>query len=752
MAKRCSFMPTTTCISHIGRSLNWKLAFPPSLKNVGLQQAQCFVRNGYNPLMVSQFSQRERQIIELLLKGKTNKEIALLLGISRRTVEFHASNIYAKLGVRTRAEAILKVMQDGDLWISAGLPKPVISTGKKSVQEEYSSRRKHSFTPRKEINMRNRTLIPIGLIVLSVVAVLGACLWFIHLRRLTYLADQSASQNVPQFTPTMETPKIVQVATGASTRNFNEVLLVLRTQHVPFSYAAVLTAESCFVPGEMPTCGFTDKFPFSKTEFASLSGNVVSWFPDGENGLVDYGGEILLLNYATRTSQIYKPDFQKANWGLHLSPDAKWLIESVNIADPYLSDLIMIDVSTGVTKKLNNLPVCFKNPIGWLSSTQFLFSCDIFTGATSKKNLSSRKMYTIDIQSGQLLPFGEEYNWMIAGVLGISPDGRSVAITVTQDPPSTLIIKDMATGQVYSVEIQPRLLQWSHDSSKLAVIDLNGNIYIVNRDGSDLQKIHQFDPQSIGDWSWLPNDNTILLLVYPDIPDIEKTELVSISMTGSVNNIDYIPTTDGYDVAGISPLPAIKIGASAIPTNTTPMSTSLPSVTSGSSTATIPMLPSQYIEIKSISDAQKAAKFHLLLPQFIPDNLQFSSGWVADFADGSEIIRLWYSEPGNPSDTDLKTLDLFQTLTDQPVTLQTILHQEKEIALDVQEVQVRGQSGFTYWEQSVAAGNSAHLAWREGGINYQLDLFGDWPAPNESNPHGLDNLLLKIAGSLQPIK
>jgi DNA-binding CsgD family transcriptional regulator len=523
-----------------------------------LQQALCFVRNGYNPLMVSQFSQRERQIIELLLQGKTNKEIALLLQISRRTVEFHASNIYAKLGVHTRTEVILRVMQDGDLWISAGLPKPVISTGEKSVQEEYSSRGKHSFDPRKEKTMRNRTLIPIVLIVLSVVAVLGACLWFTYVRGLNNTATQPPTQNILQFTPTMETPKIVQVVPGASTRNYNEVLLVLRSQHVPFSYAAVLTAESCFVPGEMPTCGFTDKFLISKTEYASLSGNVVSWFQDGENGLVDYGGEILLLNYATRTSQIYKPDFQKANWGLHLSPDAKWLIESVNIADPYLSDLVVIDVSTGVTKKLNNLPVCFKNPIGWLSPTQFLFSCDISTGATSKKNLSSRKMYTIDIQSGQLLPFGEEYNWMIAGVLGISPDGRSVAITVTQDPPSYLIIKDMATGQVYSVEIQPRLLQWSHDSSKLAVIDQNGNIYIVNRDGSDLQKIYKLDPQSLADWSWLPNDNTILFSIYTDITDMEKTELVSISMTGDVTNIDSIPTTDGYVVVGISPLPAIK--------------------------------------------------------------------------------------------------------------------------------------------------------------------------------------------------
>jgi hypothetical protein len=80
----------------------------------------------------------------------------------------------------------------------------------------------------------------------------------------------------------------------------------------------------------------------------------------------------------------------------------------------------------------------------------------------------------------------------------------------------------------------------------------------VNRDGSGIQKINKLDPQSIEDWSWLSNDNTILLSIYTDIPDYEKTELVSISMTGKMTNIDSIPTTDGYDVAGISPLPAIK--------------------------------------------------------------------------------------------------------------------------------------------------------------------------------------------------
>jgi len=66
---------------------------------------------GYNAKMnidINQFSQREKEVIALLLQGKSNKQIALELGIASRTVEFHLGNIYARLGVNTRSEAILK--------------------------------------------------------------------------------------------------------------------------------------------------------------------------------------------------------------------------------------------------------------------------------------------------------------------------------------------------------------------------------------------------------------------------------------------------------------------------------------------------------------------------------------------------------------------------------------------------------------------------------------------------------------------
>lgn len=55
-------------------------------------------------------SRREKEISTWLAKGKTNAEIALILGMSKRTAEKHLEHIFIKLGVETRtaAAAILK--------------------------------------------------------------------------------------------------------------------------------------------------------------------------------------------------------------------------------------------------------------------------------------------------------------------------------------------------------------------------------------------------------------------------------------------------------------------------------------------------------------------------------------------------------------------------------------------------------------------------------------------------------------------
>jgi DNA-binding CsgD family transcriptional regulator len=53
-------------------------------------------------------TQREFQILELIERGLSNKEIAATLTIELATVKNHVHNILAKLGVRRRMDAVIR--------------------------------------------------------------------------------------------------------------------------------------------------------------------------------------------------------------------------------------------------------------------------------------------------------------------------------------------------------------------------------------------------------------------------------------------------------------------------------------------------------------------------------------------------------------------------------------------------------------------------------------------------------------------
>lgn len=55
---------------------------------------------------IQTLSRKERIMLEELSKGLTNRELSAELGISTNTVKFHLSNLYDKLSVRNRAQAI----------------------------------------------------------------------------------------------------------------------------------------------------------------------------------------------------------------------------------------------------------------------------------------------------------------------------------------------------------------------------------------------------------------------------------------------------------------------------------------------------------------------------------------------------------------------------------------------------------------------------------------------------------------------
>jgi LuxR family maltose regulon positive regulatory protein len=63
--------------------------------------------------LVESLSEREIEVLQLVAEGLSNQEIAAQLYLSLRTIKFHTSNIYGKLGVKSRTEAIAKARDLG---------------------------------------------------------------------------------------------------------------------------------------------------------------------------------------------------------------------------------------------------------------------------------------------------------------------------------------------------------------------------------------------------------------------------------------------------------------------------------------------------------------------------------------------------------------------------------------------------------------------------------------------------------------
>lgn len=66
---------------------------------------------------VSELSERESEVLNLCADGLTNDEIAVRLMVSPRTADRHLANIYDKLGVNNRVEAVRKGIERGYIGI-----------------------------------------------------------------------------------------------------------------------------------------------------------------------------------------------------------------------------------------------------------------------------------------------------------------------------------------------------------------------------------------------------------------------------------------------------------------------------------------------------------------------------------------------------------------------------------------------------------------------------------------------------------
>lgn len=68
-------------------------------------------------------SRREVEVVEKISQGITNKEAAHGLFVSEKTVKFHLTNIFKKMGVTSRSQLIVKVMM-----IARDIPEVVTPT------------------------------------------------------------------------------------------------------------------------------------------------------------------------------------------------------------------------------------------------------------------------------------------------------------------------------------------------------------------------------------------------------------------------------------------------------------------------------------------------------------------------------------------------------------------------------------------------------------------------------------------------
>ena len=127
-------------------------------------------------------SQREREVVNLLLKGKSNKQMALLLSVSESTIEFHLSNIYAKMNVGSRIELVL------ELWKTVGsipaleLGKSIAGVGDENVYngnqlaQWMKSLRKSYFSSEKGEKMKRAKTYTVLTLFLSFFVLVGIVL------------------------------------------------------------------------------------------------------------------------------------------------------------------------------------------------------------------------------------------------------------------------------------------------------------------------------------------------------------------------------------------------------------------------------------------------------------------------------------------------------------------------------------------------------------------------------------------------
>ncbi|MDX2150268.1 MAG: response regulator transcription factor [Bryobacteraceae bacterium] len=87
--------------------------FTPSIARILLEDYVRMLRQNNQQDSYDLLTEREREVLQLLAQGKTNKEAAQLLDLSPHTIESHRTNLMQKLNLHNTAEIVLYAVRKG---------------------------------------------------------------------------------------------------------------------------------------------------------------------------------------------------------------------------------------------------------------------------------------------------------------------------------------------------------------------------------------------------------------------------------------------------------------------------------------------------------------------------------------------------------------------------------------------------------------------------------------------------------------
>ena len=109
---KSSALPTVG--KQIQRVLGGERVISPEVQRIAVSELGAFARMAREGSEVrASLTPREHEVLMLLSRGLTMRQMATRLGISPRTVETHVAKLYRKLDVRTRIQAVSRAVSLG---------------------------------------------------------------------------------------------------------------------------------------------------------------------------------------------------------------------------------------------------------------------------------------------------------------------------------------------------------------------------------------------------------------------------------------------------------------------------------------------------------------------------------------------------------------------------------------------------------------------------------------------------------------